>query len=315
MALIRIENYRGLSARIIEIIIGAILLLAGLLKAYQPLDFIQQIGDYKIITAPFLIKVTAWTMIIIECGLGMALIAGFRRRIALPATVVLFVGFLTLVGWAWYTGATEDCGCFGSWVKRTPAEAFAEDLVMLLAITAAWILSKHEPIRYRTLRYSMVLLAAISGVAVTGMSSNSSRQSSDPMIRLKSQSAKPGILEGIKIDGISENLQNGYWTLVLMDTGCTHCQQSVPELNKLGSAGGTKASVVALCSNSEAEVAMFKNKYQAQFPIGRIKYDDFMKIFERGKTPRIILLHNGVPVRIWDGMVPTKEEMDPLIKD
>ncbi|MBK7600132.1 MAG: hypothetical protein IPJ07_17070 [Acidobacteria bacterium] len=109
--------------------------------------------------------------------------------------------------------------------------------MMLLAITAAWILSKHEPIRYRTLRYSMVLLSAISGVAVTGMSSNSSRQSSDPMIRLKAQSAKPGILEGIKIDGISENLQNGYWTLVLMDTGCTHCQQSVPELNKLGSAG------------------------------------------------------------------------------
>ena len=47
VALIRIENYRGLSARIIEIIIGAILLLAGLLKAYQPLDFIQQIGDAR----------------------------------------------------------------------------------------------------------------------------------------------------------------------------------------------------------------------------------------------------------------------------
>lgn len=310
----RIEGYRGLGARAIEIVIGAILLLAGILKAWQPLDFIQQIADYKIVSAPLPIKIAAWAMIAVECGLGMALIAGYRRKWTLPATAALLVAFLVLLGWAWHTGATEDCGCFGSWLKRTPAEAFAEDFVMLLAIGSAWYLSRHEPVRFRSARIALVNAAVVASLALTGMSSTSERQSSDPTVRLKSQGGGVNIIQGVDIQGIAENTAAGWKTLVLMDTGCTHCQQSVPALNDLGSTISGYSPLIALCSNSEAEVEMFRNKYGSRFPIGRVKYDDFMRLFERGKTPRIILLYDGSPVKIWDGAVPAREEIDSILK-
>src|SRR5438105_11448312 len=86
--------WRVWAARLIEVIIGGVLLTAGLLKAYQPLDFIQQITDYRIVTAPALVKVIAWLMIAVECALGAALIVGYKRRIMIPASVGLFLIFL-----------------------------------------------------------------------------------------------------------------------------------------------------------------------------------------------------------------------------
>ena len=77
---ITLPRWRHLVARGLEILIGGILLLAGLLKAWEPLGFVTQITEYKIITAPGVVKALAWTMIAIECGIGTALIVGFRRR-------------------------------------------------------------------------------------------------------------------------------------------------------------------------------------------------------------------------------------------
>ena len=304
--------WRLWSARLIEVIIGAVLLIAGLLKAYQPLDFIQQITDYRIVTAPTLVKVIAWIAITIECALGAALIVGYKRRVVMPATIGLFLIFLSAIGWAWYTGATADCGCFGSWVKRTPAEAFLEDMLLLFAAGAAWLLTRYEPVKFKSLRLSAVAAAVIAGVAITTLASNSQRQSSDPLARLQAQTSLPSPFKDLAITGLTTDIFHGSHVVALIDTGCDHCQASVPALNQLVTQLNGSTSVAALCSNKDFEVNYFQQKFNPQFPIGRISHDDFERLFERGKPPRIFLLRDSAVVKIWDGVVPSESEVKSL---
>ena len=308
------SKWRARTARIIEIIIGLVFLIAGGLKAYEPLDFIRQIGDYQLLTAPGLIKLVAWSMIAVEIALGTALIVGYRRRVSVPLAALVLGGFLVTLGWAWHVGETEDCGCFGSWVKRTPAEAFMEDVFMLGAICLAWWLHRHEEVGVSRWRPATVLLSALIGLSVTAMASNSARQSDDPMQRMKAQATLPNLFANVNVEGVPIDVTAGTRVIALIDTGCSHCQASVPELNRLSEElKQTNTPLVALCSNRPEEVEVFVAKYKAEFPMGRVSYDDFTRLFERGKPPRLLLIRDGALLRIWAGVVPPLGEVQPLL--
>lgn len=302
------------SARTLEILIGAVLLLAGFLKAYEPNSFVQQIGEYEILTNLALMKLLAWTLIAVECALGTALIVGWRRRWAIPAATALLLMFIGAVGWAWATGATENCGCFGSWAKRTPAQAMTEDVLMLAAIVGAWFLYRGEPARFRRFRLGAVVAVLLAGVAMTAIASNSVRQSADPLARLQAQSQQPSPFNGLAVEGLQLKLSDGDRLVALIDTGCTHCQASVPALNQVATQTGKFPPLVALCSNSAQEVELFQQKFDAKFPLGRISYPDFTRLFERGKPPRIFLLRHNTVLNIWDGNIPSESEVMSLVE-
>ncbi|PYQ54784.1 MAG: hypothetical protein DMF53_29015, partial [Acidobacteria bacterium] len=65
---------------------------------------------------------------------------------------LLVAFFLSLTGRAWWLAehgqrnAAESCGCFGNLVQRTPAQAFWEDLALLVpALLLAWVGRERRP--------------------------------------------------------------------------------------------------------------------------------------------------------------------------
>ncbi len=126
------------------VVLGGTLLVAGVLKALDPLAFAQQITSEGLaIVLPAM--VLAVLMIAVEVGLGLALILGLRSRWLLLVTTALVGFFLFLTGrtyWLWSRGELTDpesCGCFGALVERTPAEAFWGDtLLMVPALAVLW---------------------------------------------------------------------------------------------------------------------------------------------------------------------------------
>ncbi|MFN7930928.1 MAG: MauE/DoxX family redox-associated membrane protein [Blastocatellia bacterium] len=307
-------RWRQLVARGLETLIGGVLLIAGLLKAWEPLQFTKQITDYKLITAPGAVKAIAWTAIVLECGLGAALIVGWRRRLTVPLAIGLFVIFLGAIGWAWASGSTADCGCFGSWVKRTPAEAFAEDVLMLGALMAAWFLHRREPMNYARLRLGLVSAAIVAGLAVTGWSSQSARQSSDPNVRQQAaQNTNP--FSKLHVALLSEDLSKGTHLIALIDTGCSHCQAAVPSFNQLMVQTKNNPPFVALCSNLEEEVKQFKQNYNAQFPLGIIARQELIDLLNGGGTPHTLLVKDGFVLHVWDGDIPTPIELFQLLPE
>ncbi|MEW6735733.1 MAG: MauE/DoxX family redox-associated membrane protein [Acidobacteriota bacterium] len=303
---------RYLIARVSEGLVGLVLIIAGLAKAYYPLSFVQNISTYKIITVPLVVTAFAWLMIIIEGALGMALVTAYQRRWTVPITISLLVLFLGVLGWAWYSGSTADCGCFGPLVKRTPQQAFFEDLILLAVLVAAQLLDRSERKSYQSMRLTAVAAVAMLCLIVTTVRSLSPEQSADPVTRLKV--SQPSPFQSVTIQDLSVDIQQGRYLVALIDTGCDHCQQSVPDFNKFYSQQSEYPTLVAICPNSQLDVKIFQEKFGAQFPIGRITNDDFLRLVELGSTPRVFLLQDGQVLKIWDGSMPSGNEVKTMLE-
>ncbi len=119
------------------IFLGTILLVAAWAKTLDPAAFAQQITQEGL---DFLLPAGSVALIAlaIEVFLGSALILGLRQRFILWPTALLVVFFLFLTGrayWRYVQGVPlpeTGCGCFGNLVERTPAEAFWQDLLLMV---------------------------------------------------------------------------------------------------------------------------------------------------------------------------------------
>ncbi len=142
--------------------LGAVLVFGAAVKALDPQAFVSQI---EIEGLDFLLPAAVVTVIALalEVGLGSALILGLRRIWVLGPSALLVAFFLFLTGRTYYRDlrgiATEDeagCGCFGNLVERTPAEAFWQDLALMVPALALAFLGRRAADGLPWLRLAVV---------------------------------------------------------------------------------------------------------------------------------------------------------------
>lgn len=304
----RPADWRWWITRLLTAGVGAVFLLAGVLKAMDMPFFIRQIRDYQIITDRTVVTLLAWGLIAVECAVGVSLLVFYRPRITLAITGLLLLVFLGATSWAWATGATEACGCFGAWAERTPAEAALEDLFLLAATGLAWLGYRRRraaPSRRQTLA---VTAACVIGLILPVAFGFPLSAISHP------QSTSTGMTLGdLRVEGLAHtDVHRGTYLIVLIDTECSHCQEAVPELNALAEASDLPP-VVALCKNEEWRRLLFIDEFQPAFPLGQISQKEFMRLLADGDTPRLMLVRDGRVDRVWDRTVPSPETIRKLI--
>ncbi len=133
----RLDSWRHGLAAVGAGLLGGTLLVGAWSKALDPLAFEQTLAAEGL---DFVLPLKGWAVIALalEVGLGIALVLGLRTRGVLGASTLLVTFFLFLTGRAYWRFANgievEDtsCGCFGNLVERTPAEAFWQDLMVLV---------------------------------------------------------------------------------------------------------------------------------------------------------------------------------------
>jgi hypothetical protein len=144
--------------------VGLILVAASVLKAADMELFVRQLKDYGIISQDTVLALGAWGLIGLEFGLGVALLISYRPKLTLPFTGTLFLAFLGATAWAWLSGTTEDCACFGDWVKHTPLQTVVHDLIFLAATVLAWLGSLHKKTARGRAKALTVLVACVIGL-------------------------------------------------------------------------------------------------------------------------------------------------------
>ncbi|MEM9291506.1 MAG: MauE/DoxX family redox-associated membrane protein [Acidobacteriota bacterium] len=149
--------------------LGGVLLVAAWTKLLDPMSFAEQIeleGLDFLLSAP----TVAFIALALEVGLGFALVIGLRKLSVLVPTSLLVVFFLWLTGRNWYLVAqglrdeSAACGCFGNLVQRTPAEAFWQDLILLVPpLLLAWW-GRGLPKRWIALRAAAAVVVTIGAL-------------------------------------------------------------------------------------------------------------------------------------------------------
>jgi uncharacterized membrane protein YphA (DoxX/SURF4 family) len=175
-----------IAVKTIQVIVGVLFIISGLVKANDPLGLSYKMEEFFIVWSQglasgnffardFLIGVFNFLnqhvlalsviMITLEVLAGIALLIGWKKRFVLYLLLVLIVFFTFLTGYAYLAkhpnGAPKftNCGCFGDCFPITPWTSFLKDLALLGMIVFLIIGKKHiQPLF--TSRTRVVTLAA-----------------------------------------------------------------------------------------------------------------------------------------------------------
>jgi len=123
-------------ALLLRLVLGALLIVAGLLKLRDPTAFATEIANYQLL--PRGAAVLAAVLPSIEVVVGASLLALPRlwRRGAAAAALALFVVFTGAVASAYFRRINIDCGCFGTGGGPIGALTLVRNLALIAAAVA-----------------------------------------------------------------------------------------------------------------------------------------------------------------------------------
>ena len=177
------------ASKLCRVFIGIVFLIAGLSKMIEPYSFAAQVsvltrsllGDgLSTIIPSFLVFILPP----VEVILGVALIVDLRPEITGRLAVGFLVMFVGITFWLWYYYSRpldfhpsafilqplEDCGCFGSLMRRSPSEAMVEDIILLSIASLGLIKIQRQVLKSRfEWKVYLVLGVGLGIISINGI--------------------------------------------------------------------------------------------------------------------------------------------------
>jgi uncharacterized membrane protein YphA (DoxX/SURF4 family) len=158
--------------QISRILVGALFIVSGFIKANDTLGFSYKLEEYfQVLGMPFFESWAlplAMVICIFEIMVGFALLVGAYSRLNAWLLLLMIIFFTWLTGYSAVTGKVTDCGCFGDAVKLKPVESFMKDIVLLVFIVIIFIGHRHiKPLFNRTIQSIFLAVALLVTTAFT----------------------------------------------------------------------------------------------------------------------------------------------------
>ncbi len=106
------QKYQDVITLVARLILGAVLLAAGGLKAFVPSESANAVAAYKILPTQ-IAHIVGYALPWLEIAIGVLLIVGISMRMAAVVAGGIMVIFIAAIISIWTRGILIDCGCFG----------------------------------------------------------------------------------------------------------------------------------------------------------------------------------------------------------
>jgi uncharacterized membrane protein YphA (DoxX/SURF4 family) len=292
------------------VFLGLVLLAAVYAKALDPAAFAEQI---RIEGLDVLLSANAVALIVLalEAGLGLALLLGVRRLWVLVPAALLVAFFVFLTGRAWWMSAhglrqAASCGCFGNLVQRTPAEAFWQDLLLLvpaMLLAFAGRAGGDRPARFPAVRVAVVAVV-MAAVALFAWKS--------PELPLDDLATRlrPGVdvanlcagggADPVCLSTVAPDLKTGSHLVVLANLDDPALEKAVGALNDYAGRGG---DVWVLSASPQETQQAFFWRFGPKFQIVETPEPLMRPLYRR--LPRSFRVQDGRVTETWPGLPPT----------
>jgi hypothetical protein len=286
-------------AIICTFLVGAVFLVAGIIKALSSQQFIRQIFKYGLLP-PQVVPQVAITFIGLECALGIALLLHSFPQWLVPGSISLILGLSALTIWATSSGRTEDCGCYGGLLLITPKQSVMLNLGYILLLGLAW-LDEIADYHTETWQWVLTLITLVAGSTLGWLSQGK------PIVdfsRLKvGNHWHPRWLKNS-----SQDLQQGSHFVVFLSKDCPYCKQWVPLLNVM-STQKDLPNVTGVMSLTTEDIEAFKAEHLIRFPVVQMNRLLFGYMVDR--VPTAVLIEDGLISDTWLSEIP-KEFFDRI---
>lgn len=298
--------------------LGAVFLVAAWAKALDPAAFAAQI---ELEGLDFLLpsSVVAFIALALEVFLGTALFFWVRRRYILWPAAALVIFFLFLTGrtyWQDMQGTLPEnaagCGCFGNLVERTPAEAFWQDLLLMVpALLLAFIVREIDPVWPNSQQSPRVRMGAV-GVLTVAALLLAWKAPDLPLDDLATR-LKPGVHIGdlcagkeddgtrVCMDALVLGLAEGEHVVIMADLADPAFGESVGGLNEYHWAA-TGPSLVVMTSATEEESFTFRFSHGPAFESHEAPATLLAPLYR--KLPRSFLIRDGLVIETFTALPP-----------
>lgn len=290
--------------------LGCVLLFAVWAKVLDPASFADQIRLEKL---DFLLSAQAVALIALalEAGIGLALLLGVRRNWVLIPAVLLVAFFLFLTGRAWWLAAhglrdeAEACGCFGNLVQRTPAQAFWQDLLMLVPALLLAFLGRDR--RGRLFPPLRTAVAVIGALVVVGFAWKAPELPLDDLATRLSPGVKVEEIcagadaERVCLSSMIPELGEGRHVVVMAKLDSPELAEATSALNAYAGKSENPTLWLLVSSTPEEERAFFWS-HGPVFQIRQAPPALLRPLYRR--LPRAFEVQDGRVVRTYGGMPP-----------
>jgi uncharacterized membrane protein YphA (DoxX/SURF4 family) len=292
------------------IFLGAVLLVAVWAKALDPAAFAEQIrveGLDVLLSA----QVVALIALILEAALGLALVLGVRRLWVLVPAALLVAFFVFLTGRTWWMSShglreAESCGCFGNLVQRTPAQAFWQDLLLL--VPALLLSFVGRPPQYRSAGFPRIrtALVAAATIAVAVFAWKAPELPLDDIATRLSPGVEveeicAGATEdAVCLDTVAPELKQGSHLVVMADLEDPALGKAVAGLNKIKDEGG---DVWVLSASPSEQHRAFFWRFGPAFQVVETPEPLLRPLYRR--LPRSFRVEDGRVTETFAGLPPT----------
>ena len=166
---------RSWLVNISRLLLGAVFILSGFVKAVDPLGTQYKLNDY--LAALNMGKfIPDWATLgaavllaALEFCMGLFLLFGVRKQMTSRVTLLMLVVMTPLTLWLALTDPIHDCGCFGDALVLTNWQTFFKNVVLLaMALVVAYQPERmfrlvSESNQWLVTNYSAVFILAVSG--------------------------------------------------------------------------------------------------------------------------------------------------------
>ncbi len=290
------------------IVLGAVLLFASYAKAIDPEAFAEQIVAEGLSPVSLSFAVALFALAL-ELGLGSALLLGIRRLWVLVPAALLVAFFIFLTGRGWWNaahglGEASHCGCFGNLVDRTPAEAFWQDLLLLVPALALCFVGRGEGGGLPKWRLAAVAAVTLGGTLFAAVAPGLPLD--DLATRLAPGAAVTGICTGagderLCLDAVASELETGSHLVVIAELDDEALLAAMPRLNEMALAAEGPTPWILTASPPEA-VGAFR---WTQAPICELREApaSLLRPLYR-RLPRSFEVVEGTVTATWAGLPP-----------
>ena len=280
---------------------GLVFLVAGLTKVWDPeLFFWQSMPHIQQLFAEMESweRIATWALLLgpLECAVGLALLVDWKPRLGLPVGVVLMAFFVFIAALAWFRGAAENCGCFGTLIERSPGEALIEDIVMLGLLLFSWWGLRRRKVVQRAWHRRVVLIGGAVSLIVLGFRYLPERD------HLTESDLRVGLeLPALALSTADVDLAEGAYLVVLFSPDCVHCQHAVPDINTwIADPDVPQLIALSWFPENSPMIRWFKKHFQPRFAIASISVVDFWRLTWKYGFPRLAYIEDGVIKQVWD---------------
>jgi hypothetical protein len=304
--------------------LGAVLLVAVWGKAIDPQGFVELLhreGLDRLVPAGG-VWGEAIAALTVEAALGMALLLGVRRLwVLVPASlmVALFVGLNGREWWLAAHGQADagaSCGCFGNLVQRTPAQAFWQDLLLLVPALAlafagrgaaaggsGWGARRSAglPLRRTAATALFALAVALFAWWAPALPLDDLATRLKPGVEVRQLCAGDPAAGGACLDTVVPDLAHGDHLVVMGDVDDAAMAKAVPALNAY--VGSPRAAAVWLLTASpENRRRTFFWKWGPKFNVVEAPAELLRPLYRR--LPRSFAVQDGRVTATFSGLPP-----------